>query len=214
MKWFTNVLLILVVIFLFMFLSFSLTASKDILHRVNTDKKAIYLTFDDGPGPYTKQVLNFLEDKQVPATFFLVGMRVKDYPDLVKRMANDGYAIGTHSNTHPLLYRNIKEELLLSKLAIEYASGKPVTLFRAPWGIIFPWALKPASDLDLKIIHWSCFPRDYSATKEQIVSRVSKCFKPGEIIVLHPWNHPQTIKALPEIVSAARAKGYEFKSLN
>lgn len=206
-------MLILVAIFLIIFLSFSLTASKDVLHRVDTDKKVLYLTFDDGPGPYTKQVLNFLEDKQVPATFFIVGDRVKDNSDLIRRMADDGHAIGTHSNTHPLLFRNIKEELLLSKLSIEYAGGRPVTLFRAPWGIVFPWTLKPASDLDLKIVAWSCFPRDYSATTQQIVSRVSKCFNPGEIIVLHPWNHPQTIQALPEIVSLARSQGYKFAVL-
>lgn len=209
-----NYVYVMFAIFLAFALFFSLQITHDILKKVDTNDKVLYLTFDDDPGPYTKQTLNFLDDKQVPATFFVIGERAKENPDIVRRMIEDGHVVGTHSNTHPYLFFNVKEELLLGKLSAEYSSGSTVTLFRAPYGFVMPWTYFAAKDLDLKVVQWSCFPRDYTdPSPEEISRRVINCFSPGAIIVLHSANHENTVKALPEIVSQARMQGYTFKSL-
>lgn len=204
------------IVLLFLIIYFwSFVFSNDVISKVDTSKKILYLTFDDGPGPYTKQVLNFLDAKQVPATFFLVGERVKENQEIVRRMVRDGHAVGSHSFSHPFLFRNVEEEIYLGKLAVDFASGKSSTLFRAPYGFVFPWTLNKANNLGLKTVQWSCFPRDYSASSsEVIVSRVNSCLSPGAIIVLHPWNHEQSLKSLPDIVSFARSQGYEFRTLD
>lgn len=208
-----SLLIILVIIISVYF--WSSIFSKDVISKVPTNEKFLYLTFDDGPGPYTKQVLNFLDAKQVPATFFFLGECVKDNSDLVKRAVREGHAIGSHSFSHPFLFRNVAEEIQLGKLSVDYASETSTKLFRAPYGFLMPWTINRANEQGLNVIEWTCFPRDYSASSSEIiVSRVSKCFFPGSIIVLHPWNHKLTLDALPDIVSLARSQGYEFRTLN
>jgi len=185
----------------------------NLLTHVDTNQKILYLTFDDGPGPYTEQVLDILHQENISATFFLVGERAVKNPELVRRMVLEGHSVGTHSDTHPWLFFNVYDEIFQGKLNVENASGEKVTLFRAPYGYVSPFTLHAAHKLNLTIVSWSCFPKDYAATKEQTVSRVDKCFKPGVIIVMHPWGHPQSVAALSDIITNAKTQGYTFDRL-
>lgn len=184
-----------------------------VLKSVNTDQKVLFLTFDDGPGPYTEQLLDVLSKENVSATFFLLGSRAKNN-SIVTQMVLDGHFVGVHSYSHPVLLNNISEEISESVLAVNELTNTTVTLFRSPYGITIPKTVTAAKELNLTIVKWSCFPRDYSANSDQIVRRVSRCFNPGEIIVLHDWQSPQTIQALPQIIHNAKDQGYSFGLLS
>ena len=97
-----------------------------------------YITIDDGPGGYTSQVLSVLAQYQVKATFFLVGNRIQFYPDEVRRMKNEGHAIGVHSWNHPywgqLSAEQQKEQVRQTQEALIKVLGESSNLFRAPGG--------------------------------------------------------------------------------
>jgi len=195
-------------------LLFFLFTYGDVLRSVDTDENVLFLTFDDGPGPYTAEVLDILLQHNVTATFFLVGERVEENPDLVLRMLNESHVVGSHSYSHKWLIFNITGEVTAGHDALFSVVNESVKFFRAPYGFLLPGTLKAANDLNLQVVRWSCFPRDYSATRQEIVSRVSRCLKLGEIITLHPWNNVQTVQALPDIIALAQEEGFRFDVLS
>lgn len=209
----SNLLVYFFIALVLLVVSIISSSYSNILKSVDTNQKVLFLTFDDGPGPYTSQLLDILDEENVSATFFLLGSRAENNP-LVTQMVLDGHFIGVHSYSHPLLIKNVSDEISKSVLVVNNLTNKPVTLFRSPYGITFPKTIRVAKEMNLTIVKWSCFPRDYSSTKDQIVRRVSRCFNPGEIIVLHDWQSPQTIEALPEIIHKAREQGYFFSVLS
>ncbi len=104
----------------------------------NVEKK-ICLTFDDGPDPtWTPQILDILRRYQVPATFFVVGLQAEEYPDLIRRMWDEGHEIGNHSWSHPDMFRLTPEEQVLqlnsTQRVIQAVTGHSTTLFRPPYG--------------------------------------------------------------------------------
>ena len=107
------------------------------IYGVETDKKEIAITFDAAYGSdETVKIINILKEKNVTATFFLVGFWVDKYPDLVKTLDSSGIEIGTHSNTHPYMSKlsasQMQAELQTSVDKIKNITGKDVTLFRPP----------------------------------------------------------------------------------
>ena len=185
-----------------------------VTHTIDTEN-IIYLTFDDGPGTETNAILNILKEKNVRATFFVVGARIYENPETLIRISNEGHSLGVHSMSHPYLYKNIEYELSETKELIKTLTGEEVNLFRPPYGFRTWQTIQIAEDLGLQTITWSSFPSDNVKEKEDIISYVISNLGNGQIICLHdgPMNRQNTLFALNELIDQARAKGYQFEKL-
>lgn len=177
----------------------------------------IALTFDDGPAPHsTPAILAVLERTHTPATFFLVGRSARAYPDLVRREAQDGFAVGVHTWSHPrmtsLSPAGMRAQLSLALDAIAGALGgrSCVWLWRPPYGAYNARVLQVAHGYGLTTILWDEDPRDWSRPGTQaIVARVLAHAHPGAIIIMHdgPAARDETAAALPAIIAGLHARG-------
>jgi peptidoglycan/xylan/chitin deacetylase (PgdA/CDA1 family) len=177
---------------------------------------------------YTPKILDILKEKNVPATFFLIGKNVEAYPDIAKRIVQEGHLIGNHTYTHksliPLSARATCEEIKKAEKAIEDATGIRPTLFRPPRGLYSSYATKLLRDERYTIVLWDVSAMDWAELPpKNIVTNVTGRVKPGSIILLHDsgdivtfkgGNRSSTVKALPEIIDNLRAGGYEFVTVD
>jgi peptidoglycan-N-acetylglucosamine deacetylase len=185
--------------------------------------KYVALTFDDGPNPpYTDEIVEYLHQQKVRATFFVVGSAVEKYPESVAREARYGDAIGNHSWDHAHLVlesrRHIAHELQSTQDAIVKATGERTDLFRPPFGARDYTVIQVAHDMGYQVIMWSVpLARDWERPAPQtIADRVLKYVRDGSIIVLHDGNRGRggdrepTVEATKLIVTALRAQGYHL----
>lgn len=174
--------------------------------------KCVALTFDDGPHPvYTEQVLDVLEKQQVHATFFLMGKEVECYPQIVKRMHDEGHLIGNHTYSHIDICQTSCQEALQEVTRtndlIYDICQEPVEWFRAPYGC--------ASDsLEQKTqmiwVTWDVDPLDWSCQNaDQIVNHIVKNVSENDIILMHDA-YPSTVEATERIIVQLREMGYTF----
>jgi polysaccharide deacetylase family sporulation protein PdaB len=188
--------------------------------EVPTSHKAVSLTFDDGPlDKTTPEILNVLREKNVKATFFVVGEQVRRFPTIVFQEIQEGHEVGSHSYTHPRLTGLTKgrmaEELDKTEEAILKAAPKP-TLFRPPEGKYNNTLIDLAHDRGYTIILWSIDTRDWTAPSvEDVVNSVLKSVKPGSIILLHDGIYPSpTPEAVGYIIDNLKSRGYEFVTVS
>jgi len=177
----------------------------------------IALTFDDGPGPYTPQVLSVLESYHVKATFFVIGKMLRYFSASTVREIEDGDVIGDHTETHPMMAslsaHEQYEELFEQIARIELLGGKRPVLFRPPYGSFDATTFKELRRLHLLMTLWSVDTGDYEQPGVSvIVKRVLEGAHPGAIVLLHDagGTRTQTVQALPQIIKALRAKGYDL----
>jgi len=183
-----------------------------------TGHRRVALTFDDGPGPQTPEVLRFLARHHIHATFFELGIQAVLFGDLVRRTLDEGHVIGDHTYDHKPITSLSPDaqvsELVRTRRAISSATGGYRTcLFRPPQGVIDSAAARRARSLGMLSILWSVDPRDWSLPgTDAIVARVLAGVRPGGIVLLHDAGGPrsETIAALPRIVAALRARHYTF----
>lgn len=198
-----------------------------VFSEVKTSKKVVALTFDDGPNsPYTEQILDVLKDNHVPASFFLVGQNVEKYPDLVKRIADEGHQIGNHTYHHVDLLKAdgkvIADEVDRTNKAIIAASGVTPHIVRPPHGFRDPVVLEIMAARGLKVVEWSVMSRDWTNPGvDVIVERTVNQVKNGSIILLHDGDgivqkgsRVQTIEATKRIIQSLKAKGYRFVTVD
>nr|WP_134701811.1 delta-lactam-biosynthetic de-N-acetylase [Ammoniphilus sp. YIM 78166] len=189
----------------------------------DTSKKELYLTFDNGyENGFTPQILDVLKQKKVPAIFFVTGHYIKDQPELLKRMVNEGHLIGNHSWSHPDMSRispeKMKTELLRVKEEVTQVTGqKEMKYLRTPRGIFSERTLAVSKDLGFTNVFWSVAYKDWD-TKVRMGSRyayekVMAQIHPGAVILLHSVSKDNA-DALAQIIDDARKQGYEFKSLD
>lgn len=150
----------------------------------------IALTFDDGPDPaYTPLLLDTLKQYNVKATFFVIGRKAKLYPDLLRRIQEEGHDIGIHNHRHIsnwlLSPSQMEEQLDRSAESVSSIIGKPVTLYRPPWGHFNPYTLTKASRFET--IMWTSIPGDWKKkmTAEQLANKLRYARSNGAIITLH-----------------------------
>ena len=159
------------------------------------------LTFDDGPNPaWTPPLLDMLGSLGVRATFFMMGSHAQAEPELVRRIAAAGHAIGNHSWSHPNLARSsearIREELRQTQDTLEQITGAPVHFFRPPYGARRPAVFRIARELGLAPVLWNAMTSDWSnPSAERIAARltakIDRLTRRGHAvnIVLHDGNH-------------------------
>jgi peptidoglycan/xylan/chitin deacetylase (PgdA/CDA1 family) len=167
----------------------------------------VALTFDDGPGPYTKLALRKLRGARVPATFFLVGKEIDAYPDLPAIERSVG-PLGDHTYTHPQLTEldqaTMQSEIARTRERITAASGTTPRLFRPPYGARNPAIDAQASALGMVEILWDVDTRDSEgANYAGIAANVRHQVKPGSIVLMHE-NRGQTIRALDHVLDTLK----------
>lgn len=195
----------------------------DIVRDVPTQEMAIALSFDDGPSPkFTPQILEVLKENKVTATFFAVGMRIEQFPDVAKAIAVDN-ELANHSYSHPHWSNptksEVQEEITRASDVMFEITGQRTWLFRPPEGFWNSTVIDAAKELHYQTVMWSwrTDPKDWANPGVyQIVQRIVKNARPGEIIIMHDCggNRIQTVQALPVIIQQLRDKGYHFVTVS
>lgn len=187
----------------------------DAVWSISTEKKELFITFDDGPNPeLTPEIVNILKQYNAKATFFCVGENVKKYPETYNLILKNGHVTGNHTFNHLKGWRTKIDDYLDNvELASEYIKSD---LFRPPYGRIKIRQYKALKE-KYKIIFWSVLSLDYSnnITKEECLDIVLKNSKAGSIILFHDSNKMKknVLYALPKTLEYFQKKGYGFKSL-
>lgn len=174
------------------------------------------LTFDDGPHPEgTPEVLEVLAQHDAHATFFVVGEQVVKYPQLVRRIRDEGHSVALHGYRHRLHLRrtasDLREDFRHGIAVIEDAAGVTPSYHRPPYGIYSPASLALARELGLEPLLWSAWGKDWRkyTTGERIAHCVLRELSTGDVILLHdsdhysaPGSHHRTAAALATILTA------------
>lgn len=196
------------------------------LGRLPTRDRAVALTFDDGPNAdATPRILDTLQHENVSATFFLLGRHVERHPDLARRIAASGHALGNHGFHHRKLHDRgpgyVRRDLQMGTDAIVGATGRRPAFFRAPHGFRSPWVTSIAGSLGQRTVGWTLGVWDSDCPGAQEIARraIEGC-TPGAILLLHDGDgydpladRRQTADALPGIIQGLRERGFEFVSL-
>jgi len=186
----------------------------DLLVSGNPHLKEVALTLDDGPySESTLSILDTLSKERVRATFFLIGKRIEERPELVRRMLRDGHEVGNHTYSHKRLDElsasDTESELWNCELAFENATGSKMHLMRPPGMRFNNKVLEVCQDLGYLTIHWNVAVGDYVPLEPKVIAtRVLNQAKHGSVILLHDC--PETARALPEIIAGLKGRGYRF----
>jgi len=195
-------------------------------NSIHVDGPYIAMTFDDGPdAKLTPRLLDILKERHIHATFFVLGERVKDHPEILEREIAEGHEVGNHSWDHKALNKlaegGLQHELADTSELIKQTVGKPVTLMRPPYGATNPRLSRAIEkEYGMKVILWSVDPDDWKDPGASVVSsrilngwKQSAGTKPGAIILSHDI-HKGTIEAMPATLDALLAKGYKFVTVS
>ncbi len=183
----------------------------------NSDRKYIAITFDDGPsGRFTEALLDGLKERDVHATFFLCGYRLKDYPKLAARIHQEGHEIGLHGYSHDSMAQmsaqTVRQELK-DTLAL-LPEGCRVRTMRPPGGASAPSVRQVCLEMGLSIITWSVDPRDWATDcVSKIEQSVMEQAADGDVILMHDMSD-SSVEAALYLVDALSAQGYEFVTVS
>jgi peptidoglycan/xylan/chitin deacetylase (PgdA/CDA1 family) len=172
---------------------------------------AVALTFDDGPSPYTQQLLRLFRSSDASATFFLVGNRLVDWPDVAPQEARLG-AVGDHTWSHRQLprlrYRTAAWQITAGRRAIKAVDPRNVLLFRPPYGLMTPRLDRLVGRLGMLDVRWSVDSGDdrAEATVKSVVRTVESEVQPGSIVLLHDI-HPWTLVAVRRLLPWLERRG-------
>lgn len=200
------------------------------LFRVgNPELPFIALTFDDGPDPlYTPMILDILQEKDVPATFFMIGRHAERYPDIVQRIVDEGHDIGNHTYSHRNLYgldeKSTWHEIAKADEVISKVAGTKPYLFRPPRGMYTNASIRFAHELGYTTVLWSVSSRDWAEISAgQLARHVLKNTRGGDILLFHDSGsfigtyggyRYNTVNALPRIIDELQAQGLHFVTVS
>jgi peptidoglycan/xylan/chitin deacetylase (PgdA/CDA1 family) len=199
----------------------------EIIPRVNTDQKVVALTLDDAPSPFSDEVLGILAEKNVKATFYVIGKNLEEYPQEGKNIVNSGHELGNHSYSHQrFLLKSLSfvdTEIQRTNQSIREAGYQGEITFRPPYGkklFILPWYLDRHN---IKTITWDVQPDSYTSNLEEgeekvqfLVNHTLQNTQPGSIILLHPFCNTcaSDRQALGQIIDGLQEKGYRFVTIS
>ena len=200
--------------------------------RIPTSARVVALTFDAGANADAlPSIRSTLQRKNVPATFFLTGDFVRDFPAQANAVAVSGFVVGNHTDTHPypgLTYlttdAQVRSEVTNGQRAILLANGvESRPLFRFPYGDVNTRVLGMVNALGYVGVRWTVDTLGWQGTDggtvQDVVNRVMAALQPGEIVLMHVGSNPEDrtmydAAALPQIIDAIRARGYTFVTLD
>lgn len=188
------------------------------VYGVDTDKKVIALTFDAAWGAdKTQGILDIMSEYNAKGTFFLVGFWIDKYEKETKAIAEAGFEIGNHSRNHlnmPKLSENeIENEIEYVNDRVFDLTGKKPKYFRAPFGDYDNKLMTSLEVLNMVGVQWSIDSLDWKGlSAKQIYDRVVPKAKSGDIVLFHN-NSDHVLDALPMVLTALRAQGFEFVTI-
>lgn len=196
--------------------------SADFIRTDDADTNRIYLTFDEGyENGYTSQILDVLKEKNCPAVFFVTMPYVKQQPELIRRMIDEGHIVGNHSVTHPSggLPSQSREqqerELLDLHDYVKENFGYEMSLFRYPAGKFSEQSLALVQSVGYTSVFWSFAYKDWDPDNQPeetaALAKLKERLHPGAIYLLHAVSSTNT-HVLGQFIDDARAAGYEFVS--
>lgn len=186
------------------------------VRRVNGAEGCIALTFDDGPHPtLTPRLLALLAEDDVRATFFLVGNRAQQWPDVVRAISAGGHEIGNHSWNHPDLTRlgndEITQQIARTDAAILAITGAAPDIVRLPYDAS---SARVLSLIDRPVIWWDIDTLDWKANSVgEVVDSAVRRSRSGSIVLMHDI-HAMTVSAVRGVVAGLRARGFEFVTVS
>lgn len=201
---------------------------KGTVYRVKSNDKVAALTFDDGPSPeWTPLVLDELKKADVKATFFVVGKYVEKYPDIAKRIVNEGHNIANHGYSHHvLLYYDmdeLEEEIKRTEKIIKDTTGVTTAYFRPPKAWLSSREKSKIKEMGYKIILWNLNSKDWVTFHDkQITSYILRNVEPGDIILFHDGggvfsteggNREQTVKTINRLSRKLKEKDYRLVTI-
>lgn len=194
----------------------------NIISEVAITDRCVAITFDDGPDPvYTPIMLDLLEQNQVKATFFLIGLHSEWYPDLVKRINKEGHEIGNHSYYHKNY--SIKTPSYVAgdiqrtnELLMKLTGVRP-RLLRPPFGRYNDKTVEIANQQQLEVVCWSINSLDWQRPAAYVMERqVKRHLGPGQIILFHDGGgrRKETVRAVSNFIKTAQSEGYRFLTVS
>ena len=184
--------------------------------RVLEGKLLVALTFDDGPSPETTpRLLDILQEKDAPATFFMLGSKAAAYPDIAKRALKEAHEVASHTMYHQNLIRlpaaSATSDINEAKSTLKSILGRDVTYTRPPYGNINDTV---RTTVGTPIILWSVDTEDWkNKNVDAIIATAMREVHDGAIILMHDI-YPTTVDAVPILIDALRKNGYEFTTIS
>ena len=187
----------------------------------NTTEKVMYLTFDEGyENGYTAKILDVLKKTNTPAAFFVTGPYVKNEPELIKRMVDEGHIVGNHTVNHPSMPdvgdSQLEKEITELNDNFYNITKTNMKFMRPPRGEFSERTLYITQKMGYKSIFWSIAYADWNTNSQKgadyATEQVTKQFHNGAIILLHAVS-ADNANGLEEIINNAKQQGYVFKSL-
>nr|WP_238723363.1 polysaccharide deacetylase family protein [Diplocloster agilis] len=179
-------------------------------------KPKIALTFDDGPHPvFTPELLDGLKERNVQATFFVIGKNVEGNEEIIKRMSDDGHLIGNHTFDHveitKLSREEASDEIERTSELVEEITGSPTEYVRPPFGL---WKDDLECGIQMIPVMWTVDPLDWTTgNSTNVVNKVVTKVKENDIILLHDY-YESSVQAALRIVDILQKEGYEFVTVD
>ena len=193
--------------------------------RGEPGRKAIALTFDDGPGSSTPRFIDALAEFRVPATFFQIGANVLRHPEVARTVVAAGHEVGNHSHTHLNFALKpaalIEEDFTRAQNAIRDVTGVQPVFLRVPYGVRWFGFSEMQAKLGLMGVMWSVIGLDWKLPAAAIADRVLSHVHDGGIVCLHDGRGTRedpdvtpTLEAVHRIVPALLEAGYHFETVS
>ncbi len=195
----------------------------ELINKIESKDKVVYLTFDDGPTKETSKIVELLNDLNVKATFFLIGDNIEENIEDTKLIIENGHDVGNHSYSHDrMIFKSasfVENEIDKTNELIRNLGYEKEIFFRPPYGkklFVLPMYL---NKINQKTVMWNIEPESYeesSKSSETIANHVKENIKNGSIILLHPMNDStdKILESIRLIVEQLKLEGYSFKLLS
>lgn len=195
--------------FCVLYASTSKNVSTDAVTTVSENKR-VAITFDDGPHSiYTEMLLDGLKERDVVATFFVIGVNIEGNEDILKRISDEGHLVGNHTYSHENIcdcsQNQLNDEISKTNILIKNVTGKDVKYIRPPFGNCTEKTIN-----NMTVVLWNVDPRDWCVTDENvIVKRIVENVSDGDIILLHDI-FKSSVNAALKTIDILKEQGYEF----